>query len=412
MASVAKRRWLHNGAEKEAWVVRYKAGGKHRSKQFERKKEADAFKRKAENEIDAGIHVPASEGVTVGDACEAFLRAQELRLHDGRISRGHLKNLRQAVDVSIGPLIGSVKLHQLTGVAVEEFYAAMVKVGGLAPATARHRVFIFGQICDFARQPGRGWLKTTPVEDARKNLRGIVAEPIRTFTSQQVLAILQAAEQRRKWAHERTRRLARCFVHLAAFCGLRYGEIAALTAARVRFEAMTIEVRHSLNEWDEIGKTKTRAGIRDVLMPSHVATMLREWIATDYVANDRGLLFRAFLSRTDQGPGGYIYPASFRNNYWWPLLKQAGLWAEDGDQFHFHALRHFASSWMIANGMPVMDTAQALGHKKFDTTLQVYAHPMIGAGGRGQIVNQMADRLFGGPVIDGTIAQEPSHSPA
>ena len=40
------------------------------------------------------------------------------------------------------------------------------------------------------------------------------------------------------------------------------------------------------------------------------------------------------------------------------------------EQLHFHALRHFAASWMIENGLPLPEVASLLGHSKFDTTLQ------------------------------------------
>ena len=85
MASVSKREWVYKGETKSAWVVRYQSGGKHRSKQFEKKKLADAFKQRVERELFDGDHLPATETVTVRAACEAFVRAQEVRLADGRI---------------------------------------------------------------------------------------------------------------------------------------------------------------------------------------------------------------------------------------------------------------------------------------------------------------------------------------
>lgn len=58
---------------------------------------------------------------------------------------------------------------------------------------------------------------------------------------------------------------------------------------------------------------------------------------------------------------------------WRRLLKRAGL--GDGASLHFHALRHFAASVMIQQGIPLPDVARLLGHESFDLTLEVHAHP-------------------------------------
>ena len=66
MASVAKRKWTYQGKAREAWVVRYKdRGGAHRSRQFDLKKDADAYKRKVENELEAGTHVALGQTLTI-----------------------------------------------------------------------------------------------------------------------------------------------------------------------------------------------------------------------------------------------------------------------------------------------------------------------------------------------------------
>ncbi|MGQ4273404.1 tyrosine-type recombinase/integrase [Terrihabitans sp. B22-R8] len=407
MASVAKRVWDYKGTERSAWVVRYKEGDKHRSRQFERKKDADSFKRKMERETEDGVHVAKSEGESIADLSESFLRMQELRWQDGRISRGAYKNLRQAIDKSIVPHLGKRLAHEITGPDIDAFYVGLRKEGGLAPVTAKERLVKLGQLMDHARS--RGAIRVNLVPEALKRLRGVVSPPVRTFTPAEVEKLLRAAEMRRKGQHPGTMRLARCFVHIAAFCGLRYGEIAGLTVDRINFAAGVIEVRHSLDSWDNLKEPKTRAGLRDVPMPSHVAALLREWLASDYVPNDRRLAFRVRLSRSDKGAGGFIHPGSFHTAYWRPLLESAGLEAEGDERLHFHALRHFAASWMIRNLMPLTDVASLLGHKRFDMTLQVYAHPIVGGNQRAAMFQSMADRLLNSPQIEGVaheIAQD------
>ncbi|WP_175424495.1 hypothetical protein [Azospirillum brasilense] len=58
------------------------------------------------------------------------------------------------------------------------------------------------------------------------------------------------------------------------------------------------------------------------------------------------------------------------------------------------AAGHFAASFMILNGLPVTDVAALLGHRKFDTTLQIYAHPITSGYRRTETVDRMAQTLL------------------
>lgn len=402
MASVKKRTWTYKGERKEAWALRYRdQDGNHRQETFKLKKQADARRREVEDELINGTHVPAAAALTVGEVVEMFLRDEEQRVRDGRVGRSSHRATKMIVDRSIRPAFSKRKVTELDSAAVEQWYVDMCR-GGLAPRTAKDRVVRLSGIFNFAIR--RKMAFANPVQGALRQLRGVASTPIRTFSPEQVAALITAAETRIRWQHESTMPMMRCFLHVAAFCGLRYGEIAGLTVRHVRFDRGIIEVRHSLDEFDTLKGPKTRAGVRDVPMPSHLVEILREWLARWYVKNDRELLFRTRLSRGGQR-GGFIHPRSFRNSYWYPLLKAAGLETEiTGDLYHFHALRHFASSWMIANQLPVMDVASLLGHRKFDTTLQIYAHPIVGGSQRSEVFQSMADRLL--PPANDVRAQE------
>ena len=376
MASVHKRKV----GTKRPWEVRYFADGKHKSKSFELKRHADEFRRRVEYEASDGP-VVAGNRLTVAALCEQFMRFQEERLRDGRIGRGAHTQFRIAVDTSIVPAIGTVKVQDLSLVVVERLYSTMCGAGELMPSTARDRVSVLGAIEDFAVR--RRLARDRVVPDALKALRGVKAPPIRTFSHDDMTAVLKAAQVRR--GTFRGHLVGLCAIHLAAFCGMRWGEIMGLTLENVDFERRLIRVRHSLTQWDELKGPKTRAGRRDVHVPAHIVELLRRWAAEFYIENERGLLFRTRFS-------GRISSGSFYVQVWWPILKRAGLWKE-GDNLHFHALRHFAASWMIQNGLPVTEVAFALGHSHFDTTLQTYAHPVMAAHRRVEIMDEMASRL-------------------
>lgn len=385
MATVSKRKWTHNGVTSEAWVVRYvDEKGVRRSKQFDHKKVADAFRQKVERETFAGTHVPDAEAETVEALSRAYLVQVEERHRDGRIGRARRDRLRLVVEKNVIPHLGPRRFRDLRAVDVERFFTTLTGAGGLAPHTARDRIQDFKLIEVFARK--RGALKSQPVADALTDLRGIARPKIRTFTADEVGALLQAAGAHRRHAKVRASAFLHLAVNLAAFCGLRLGEIRGLTASAIDFDARLIRVRHSLTNHDVLKGPKTIAGIRDIPLPGHIAGLLREWLATHAVIDPRGLIFRT-ASGGDIDNGNLHYS-------WRALLKTVGLDHADRP-FHFHALRHFCASWMIENGLPLTDVAALLGHSKFDMTLQVYAHSVVKPAMRHDAIERMVAQLPG-----------------
>src|SRR5687768_15655825 len=95
MASVAKRKWTHKGSSREAWVVRYKdKSGAHRSRQFDLKKDADAYKREVENEMDAGTHIARRNSRTVAAAIDDYLADIERRYRENKVGRQYVNVAR------------------------------------------------------------------------------------------------------------------------------------------------------------------------------------------------------------------------------------------------------------------------------------------------------------------------------
>lgn len=383
MASVAKRTWTYNGQEKTAWGVRYfDENGVHRSKQFDLKKEADAFRRKVEREIEDGVHVPRSKAATVKACVAEFLEANEAREADGRIGINRLVSLRHTMGKRVIPHLGELRLVDLTAQRVDQFYRDLQKKDRLSLRTAKDTVYDLRLLEVFATK--RGYMKTAPVSDALVDLRGTKKTKVRTFTSEQVGHLLSVVATRGHNFKARSAAMIECMVNIAVFCGLRYGEIMALDLGCIDLERGMIKVRHSLLFNDERKGPKTSAGNRDVPMPGRVRDLLGGWVEHWYVENARDLVFRT--------PKATIVSQANFHRQWTYLLDRAGL-ADDGPTFHFHALRHFCASWMIENGLPVTDVASLLGHSKFDTTLQVYAHPVVRPAMRHEAMERMCGAL-------------------
>lgn len=383
MASVTKRRWTYNGVEREAWQVRYvDATGSYRGKQFDTKKAADAYRRRVEREIEDGEHVAASQTITVAKACAEFLTQAWQRVLDGRIGRSRYSALRTSLETKVVPFMGAKLMRDLRQVDIEDLYGHLVSGGVLNPHSARTKVQHFKMVEDAANK--RGYMKTRPVAAALRDLRGLHRAPIRTFTLDEVKHLVATAAERAPGAHHRAAAMLNLFVNLAAFCGLRRGEIGGLAIGNVDLDGRVIEIRRNLTEHRELKGPKTRAGVRDVPLPPHVAALLRTWLGTYYIENPDHLIFA--------GRDGKRLQLNLMQPLWTNLLARAGLAHEDRP-FHFHALRHFYASMMIEAGTPLPDTAILLGHSTFDMTLQVYTHSVLKPAARHGFVERMVDRM-------------------
>ena len=110
--SVRKRTWANrDGSQGETWVVNYTdRAGIRRPKSFERKRDAESFEIAVAGEVRAGLHVPDSQSIMVAEAARC---GSKVARPPGS-KRTTLAPYRQHVDLHIVPLIGAVKLSQLS----------------------------------------------------------------------------------------------------------------------------------------------------------------------------------------------------------------------------------------------------------------------------------------------------------
>ena len=389
MATVSKREWTYKGEKKSAWTVRYvDQSGRQRQQTFERKKDADAARAKVEIELQRGSHIAAAQTITVKQLAEHYMDAMKVRREAGRrMGDSHYRTLTFAFRKHIVPHLGRHRLIDLNWAIVDEWARKISTGGDLSAQSAKRMMHILKVAIDFAIR--REWTHRNIVEQVMKEYRGGERKPIRTFSVDQVRAVLAASGDRPPGHTHRAIHLIRCYVHIAVFAGLRFGEIGGLTVENVDFEAGIIKVRHNLTDVDLLKGPKTKAGIRDVPMAEAVADMLKAWIRKYYIPNDRGLIFRA-------PTGKMISPQTFHRNHWHRCLTRAGLAPdENGDWHHFHALRHFCASAMIDAGISMPEVAALLGHSAFDMTLQVYAHTIAGGQKRNETLQNLASGLLG-----------------
>ena len=151
------------------------------------------------------------------------------------------------------------------------------------------------------------------------------------------------------------------------FCGLRRGELLALTWKHIDFDTNELSVKQNLVENRLEGgylitSPKTRSSIRTIPLFSKFVEHLRELKELDsknpnfnndwfVVGNDRHLPITNLVNR--------------KNNN----CKLAGL-----KQIRIHDFRHSCASLLISKNSNVAVVAKYLGHSKIEETLNTYTH--------------------------------------
>ncbi|MFB7238111.1 tyrosine-type recombinase/integrase [Streptomyces sp. NPDC056269] len=160
----------------------------------------------------------------------------------------------------------------------------------------------------------------------------------------------------------------RVLILLAAFTGLRFGELAALQRHDVDLDRRTVAVWRALAETRTDGilvKTpKSAAGVRTVAFPASLEESLATHLAVYAKPGRIGLVFTG-------ARGGQLRRNNFRR-LWLRALKDTGL-----RDVHFHDLRHTGNTLAATGGATTRELMQRMGHSSVRAAL-IYQHLVNG----------------------------------
>jgi integrase len=155
-------------------------------------------------------------------------------------------------------------------------------------------------------------------------------------------------------------------VIVAAFSGLRWGELAALRRCDVDLAAGTVRVPRklaALRTGLEIGPPKSEAGNRTVTLPAAARSVLAVHLTEHVGEGTEALVFTG-------EKGAALRVSSFRQaTGWTEALRAAGMPAG----FHFHDLRHTGNNLAAATGASTRDLMHRMGHASMRAAL-IYQH--------------------------------------
>jgi integrase len=356
MASVTKK--LTKRGEPR-WELRYRVRGRDVSRTFRTRAEAIAVRRQVEHDELRGVAYDPRAGRITLDAwwdewwpSTAHLRVST-RTRDEVMYRARIK-----------PTLGDIALVDLDRSTLRA-WVAEVRAANLAASTVHKLAQILSKCLRAAVDDGR--LARNPA--AGLDLPRVEREEMRFLSASDVATLAESIDER--W---------RALVILAAYGGLRLGELLALRRHRIDLMRGTVDVAETVGHPDGrlfVGPPKTRAGRRCVPIPRVAVQALEQHLSACDVAHD-GILFPG-------DKGGYVHGEHFRTKIWHPAVERAGL-----APLRPHDLRHTAVALWIAAGASPKEIAARAGHTSVVTVLDRYGHLLPGSEDR---VNAALDAL-------------------
>lgn len=305
---------------------------------FATKRAAEAaYARTVTDQADGRWRAPARASETLAEYSTRWLDAR--LTSRGEPLRPRVRDLyRGQLDRHILPALGDTPCSKLTTRMVRDWVAQMRGPNGPGASTAAKCYRLLRSIMATAVEDGLADVNPCSIKGA-----GVEPAPERRVPSvAEACALAGAIDPRLRSA-----------VELAAFVGLRKGELLGLRRGDLDLDAGHVAVerqrQHDSQGRDLVGPPKTDAGRRVVSVPGAVVESLREHL-------DR---------YAEPGPDGYVFTGK-KGGPLSPITLQAE-WDRARrslrlDHLHFHDLRHLAGTLAAITGAGTKELMYRFGH--------------------------------------------------
>ena len=297
------------------------------------------------------------------------------------IKENTIKGYRSQIDHQIKPFIGHKQLASLTTADIQKFYNKIKKEGRAHPHPIHGHVLSDSMVRKIHMMLHEAMEVAVRERYIVRNPTDNTTIPKKTTTEKQVLddsqlnRFLDAIQGEPYW-HD--------FFYVEVMTGLRRGEICGIKWSDIDFNEGTLCIKRSVSTKEgggvSIGETKTDAGVRTIIMPPSVATLLwkkrsdaiNEWVFPHYT-----------------NPSDPLHPSSAYKKLK-TLLKRLEL-----PLLRFHDLRHTFATQATDGGVDPKTLAGILGHTDASFTLDTYTHVTSDMQrGASAIVNNMMQQFL------------------
>jgi integrase len=335
----------------DTWVIRLDLGTDATGKRIRlnrtihgKKKDAERLLNKLLRDRDTGNLTEASRQ-PLTDYLDHWLATAAAP----RLRPATLKSYREQLHRYIVPTIGSLRLHQVTPVAIQGVYAGMLE-RGLSARTVRYAHAVLRS----ALQQAVKWLllPSNPADavDLPKQAQGRAA----ALTEAEAARFLAAVAGREHHV----------FFALLLGTGLRPGEALALRWSDLDLGNDVLRVSRGARKVGRawlFSEPKTAASRRSVDIPTDLSTMLA------------GLPrhYELVFANADGDPVDY---RGVVQHHFKPALERAGL----PSSLRVYDLRHTHATLLLLAGVHPKIVSERLGHADISLTLNTYSHVLPG----------------------------------
>lgn len=293
--------------------------------------------------------------VTFKQACDEYLRYVQERSNPCK--RSTVGDYQSAIKTHLLPEFGeAAPVEDITTVDVDAFRERLLD-GKRSPRTVQKQLILLHGI--MARAKKKAWIAANPCENAEKLTLRRTGE-FNVLSVEQVQAVARAAVDDQ----------LRALFTVAAFTGLRQGELIALRWRHVDFADRIVHVQRNYVRGAE--DTPKSHRVRSVPLSDQAFVVLDSLSRREHFTGPDGLVFCTTA-------GGHLLDDDVRDAFY-AALKAAGLGhlRAKSDPIVFHDLRHTFGTLAIRIA-PITDVQHWLGHADLATT-QRYTHYVPQAG--------------------------------
>jgi integrase len=330
-----------------------------------------------------------AERVRLTDVAARYLVAYKTRRDGTTRPRSSLAKERSCLNAYILPVLGNAWIGDLDLPELNDTVRGLILQDGspASPSTKGTVASVIRRLFAWARE--ERIVRVNPALELRTGWGGSTRRRVLIPSIPQVLRLAAALDHFKPGLGD--------VAMVMAFTGLRWEEAVAVPIENVDLNGQWITVDRTASESggrrDVRADMKTRAAERVVAIADIAMPAVRRLVERGAAGRERseGRLFSRLINGDR---GGYLGYAMWRRY----LALAHGYTASHRDgivEYTAHELRHVCASLLIASGATDMQVTSQMGHRKIETTKNIYGH--LFAQDRGAILkamNQAVSRLY------------------
>jgi integrase len=319
---------------------------------FKTKKEAQAALAELVNDVEKGNY-QEPEKRRFKDFVIEYLEKTFIN----RVKPSSYETTYNIVTAQIIPFFGDMDINEIDQFLVHEFYSEKIKEG-----YSSHYIQNMHELIKKFLKVAKKW------EILHKDIASMLEPPKLVKKEMKVWTIDQVNTFLKFTKHSRYHPI----FYLAAYTGMRKGEILGLMWDDIDFEEKTIRINKTLYRIKTgtiLQEPKTKASIRKIYMDDDIIRVLKKQKVKQNLERLKyGGVYKEHNMVFAQETGEMVNPNATHPMFS-RFTQQAGL-----PKIRFHDLRHTHATILLQMGVNPKIVADRLGHASVKTTLDVYSH--------------------------------------